>query len=321
MRRLVIGCGYLGLRAARVWVARGDRVSALTRSAARAETLRGEGIEPIIGDILDPDSLAPLAQIDKVDTLLYAVGFDRAAQASRREVYVHGLANVLAKMDNNMRRMIYISSTSVYGQQDGEWIDESSRCEPVAENGQVCLEAERTAMKHVEKVAAAAAESSSSRGSFELNILRLAGIYGPDRLLRRIDLLRRNDPLECDPDAWLNLIHVDDAVAAIMACEECGRAGEVYLVCDDQPVPRREYYTLLASLVGAVPPRFQSQSPPDQEHSANATEGGHRPGKNKRCSNKKLHVELGVDLRFPTYETGLPHALAQSALNRLGGEA
>jgi nucleoside-diphosphate-sugar epimerase len=292
--RLIIGCGYLGLRAARMWLARGDRVAALTRSPERAEQLRAEGIEAMVGDVLVPESLAALPE---ANTLLYAVGYDRRSAASRRELYVNGLANVLSRMSGRARRVIYVSSTSVYGQDDGTWIDETSPCEPAAGNGRVCLEAEHTAQRLA--------------GASSLNILRLAGIYGPNRLLRRVEQLRGGEPLEGRPDAWLNLIHVDDAVAAVMACDERGRTGETYLVCDDQPVPRREYYTALAALVGAPEPQFET--------AADATEIMPRTaGLNKRCSNRRMREELGVALAFPTYREGLPQALTHSTIDGVG---
>ena len=83
MRKLIIGCGYLGGRVARAWLDRGDHVSALTRSHRRAEVLRAAGIEPVIGDVLDPASLSKLPD---VETLLYAVGYDRDSAKSQREV-------------------------------------------------------------------------------------------------------------------------------------------------------------------------------------------------------------------------------------------
>ncbi|MGH7128344.1 MAG: SDR family oxidoreductase, partial [Planctomycetaceae bacterium] len=128
-------------------------------------------------------------------------------------------------------------------------------------------------------------------------VLRLAGIYGPNRLLRRMESLQAGEPIAGDPRAWLNLVHVEDAVRAVLACEEHDRAGPLYLVCDDRPVPRQEYFTRLAELVGAPPPVF-SGGP-----------GTRTAGLNKRCRNRRLREELRVELAYPTIETGLPHAV------------
>jgi nucleoside-diphosphate-sugar epimerase len=297
-RKLIIGCGYLGRRVARRWMAQGDAVFALTRSADRACAFRDAGIQPIVGDVTNP---ASLAELPPVDTLLYAVGLDRDSGKSQREVSVGGLENVLGCVAGKVQRFLYISSTSVYGQRDGEWVDESSECRPDADNGKVCLEAERLLRIRVP----------------EANILRLAGIYGPGRLVARIAELRAGLVPEGNPEAWLNLIHVDDAAAAILACERHGPSAATYLVCDDRPTRRREYYKFLAWLIGAPPPRSGALPPfarggqegagevvsaaPHQEPPAGTL--------NKRCRNRRLHDELHVTLHYPTFRIGLPIAL------------
>ncbi len=275
LRKLVIGCGYLGQRVARRWLAQGDSVVALTRSQAHAQLFEVSGIEPVIGDVTQPASLAGLPE---VDTLLYAVGLDRNSGQSQRDVYVGGLDNVLGRMAGRVRRLLYVSSTGVYGQNDGQWVDESSECQPESESGRVCLDAENLLRDKVP----------------DSNILRLAGIYGPGRIVARVESLRAGLVVEGNPEAWLNLIHVVDAVATVLSCERRGSPGSTYLVCDDHPSRRREYYSLLASMTGAPRPRFE---PPSSA------------GLNKRCSNRRLHEELQVVLRFPRMNIGLPQAL------------
>jgi nucleoside-diphosphate-sugar epimerase len=275
-RRLIIGGGYLGRRVAKRWLAEGDTVSALTRSMEHAQELRRLGIEPIVGDVTEPASLSALRD---ADTLLFAVGLDRSSGKTQREVHVDGLGNVLLRIGKNIGRVILISSTSVYGQKGGEWVDESSECRPESPNGQVCLDAER--LLH-ERFPAA-------------NILRLAGIYGPGRLIARVAELRAGLPLEGNPDAWLNLIHVDDAARAVLACSRQGKPGAIYVVADGNPIRRREYYSFLAALVGAPTPTMCQV---DAELV------------NKRCTNRLLREELQVTLRYPTIRVGLPDALS-----------
>ena len=135
MQKLIIGCGYLGERVAAAWKAGGDEVSVLTRSAARAERLVASGLNPLIGDVLKPESLR---QMPQAEVVLYAVGFDRAGEASKRSVYVDGLRNVLAEIAQRSRQFLYVSSTSVYGQSDGELVDEASPTEPQEDSGQIC---------------------------------------------------------------------------------------------------------------------------------------------------------------------------------------
>ena len=302
MRKLIIGCGYLGRRVAAAWIRQGHLVAALTRTADHAEQLCSLGVEPVLGDVTDPLSLSGLPD---ADIILYAVGFDRRSGLSQRTVYVDGLRNLLHEFTRRSGRtprfgkFVYISSSSVYGQTSGEWVDESSPCEPAAPNGQVCLDAER--------VLRAAVSPTVAAFPFAVNVLRLAGLYGPGRLLRRLDALRSRQPLEGAADGYLNLIHVDDAVQAVLACETRGSAGETYLVCDDRPVRRREYYETLARLAGTPPPVFaeMAETPLTSAQNVNRT-----AGTNRRCRNRRLHEELQVQLMYPDIDSGLPQAIA-----------
>lgn len=285
LKVLIVGCGYVGRRAAGRWVERGAHVSALTRSQENAQRFRDQGIHPVLGDVTQPESLGVLPA---ADVLLYAVGLDRTSGHSQRDVYVTGLEHVLERVAGKIGRLIYISSTSVYGQHQGEWIDEASVCEPKSPNGLVCLDAEELIWRH------------ARNGAFQqgANVLRLAGIYGPDRLIARVNSLRSGAALDGNPAAWLNLIHVEDAVQAIFACCERGTVGRTYLVCDDRPLERRTYYESVAALVGAPLPRFADELPASEKSQLN-----------KRCRNRRLHEELGVTLRFPDIHSGLADAL------------
>lgn len=285
MRKLIIGCGYLGQRVARRWRQSGDDVAALTRSVERAEEFRAQGIEPVVGDVLDPESLRNLPE---AGTVLYAVGYDRSAEPSKADVYVNGLQNVLNALNGNFERLIYISSTSVYGQSHGEIVDEESACEPTTDSGRICINAEQVLRQSIP-----AGDDEATPG---LWVLRCAGLYGPGRLLRRAGQLRSREPLGGNPLAYLNLIHIDDAVAAVEACDNHSGNGATVLVCDGEWLARRDYYSTLSRLSGAPAPVFREQE--------NAS-----AGLNKRCDNSRLRNELGVRLRYPTAETGLKHAL------------
>jgi nucleoside-diphosphate-sugar epimerase len=286
MRALVIGCGYLGRRVAALWLREGMQVSALTRSPANAAALAEQGIEPIVGDVLLPETLRTLPS---ADVTLYAVGYDRHATASKRDVCVRGLSEVLQQITPNVGRLLYVSSTSVYGQDAGEVVDETSSTSPQTEDGQIVLAAEAT-VRQVCPVGVA-------------TVLRFSGIYGPGRLLRRIEAVRSGEPINANPDAYVNLIHVDDGAAIINRLARRETIEPTYLVTDDRPVRRREYYSLLARLVGASEPVFQFE--------ANASRAA---GLNKRCSNSRVKSELGDVWRFPTIETGLPHAVGAPAI-------
>lgn len=292
MRRLIIGCGYLGRRVASRWIAGGDEVFALTRSEKNAAALRELGLSPILGDVTDAASLQTLPDCD---TVLHAVGFDRSASASKREVYVDGLSNVLDRVAGRCERLFHISSTSVYGQQAGEWVDEDSPAESQTESGEICRAAERLVLD----------QFSNPETQGQGTVLRLSGIYGPDRLLSRIDALKNAQPLPGPEGGWLNLIHVDDAAEVVVNCAEAKSLDPVYLVSDDRPILRGEYYRLLAKLVDAPEPIFD----PD-------TVARHSRGINKRCRNRKLREQLGVQLQYSDIESGLTHAVGSSTTLR-----
>jgi nucleoside-diphosphate-sugar epimerase len=271
---LIIGCGYLGKRVAARWVQSGVRVAALTRRNAQA--LAATGIEPITGDVLAP---ATLRGLPAADTVLYAVGMDRTAGKSMREVYVSGLSHVLDALPG-CRRFIYVSSTGVYGQTDGGWVDEDSPTEPVEESGKVVLEAERLLRERRP----------------DAIILRFAGMYGPDRLPRRVPVLK-GEPLIGDADKWLNLIHIDDGVEAVLAAGN--RLGNPTLnITDDAPVTRRAFYSLLAELLHAPPAKFYHRPEPGTA--------------NRRVSSRKAHEVLGWAPRYGSCNIGLPAAVAAS---------
>lgn len=286
MSTLIVGCGYLGRRVGRLLHRSGRRVFGTTRSPGRAAELEGWGIEPILADVLDPASLAALPQVERA---FYCVGFDRKSGIPMRTVYVDGLRHALGRLIDRAGRLVYAGSSGAYGQDDGGWVDEDSPAEPRHESGMVCLEAEGVVR-----------EVAGERG-LPAVVLRFSGLYGPGRIIRR-EALARGEPIVGDPSRYLNLIHVDDAAEAVVSALDRGQTGRTYLVSDDRPVERREYYTLVAEELGAPVPRF--------EHPAPGSPESRREEANKRCSNRRMKEELGVVLSYPDITTGVPAALA-----------
>jgi nucleoside-diphosphate-sugar epimerase len=273
---LIVGCGYLGRRVAARWVEAGRRVAALTRR--NADPLRAAGIEPITGDVLDPRTLQALPS---ASTVLYAVGLDRAAGKSMRDVYVTGLSNVLDTLPP-CRQFVYVSSTGIYGQTSGEWVAETDPAEAADESGTVVREAERLLR---------------SRRPDAI-ILRFAGIYGPDRLLRKQPLLR-GEPLVGDADKWLNLVHVADGAAAVLWAESHAATGQTYNIADGTPVPRRDFYTYLAELLHAPRAAFDHRPEPGAA--------------NRRIDAGRVRA-LGWAPAYPSYREGLTAAVAESTM-------
>lgn len=285
MARLVIGGGYLGLRVARRWRESGERVYVTTRSPSRAKELAAAGFEPLVADVTQPASLAGLPA---AETALFAVGYDPSAGRAIEEVYVGGLRNVLDALPGETGRVIFVSSTGVYGDSAGDWVDEDSPCAPLRAGGQASLAAEELLWRH----------RFGARGV----ILRLAGIYGPGRIPNRAALLA-GEPIVVPSEGYLNLIHVDDAASAVLAAA----AADVplprrYLVSDGHPALRGEYYAELARLLHAPPPRFAAPPPGDPRAA--------RAAADKRISNARMLAELRVALRYPSFREGLAAIVA-----------
>ena len=283
MTTLIIGCGYLGQRLGPLLRQQGERVFGTVRSAHRAALIATLGIEAIIADVLVPDSLR---QLPEADRLFYSVGYDRASGSSMQTVYVDGLQNVLDKLPHSVTRVVYASSTGVYGQTDGEWVDETSLTCPQHESGRVCLAAEQ-------RVSDWASTNDQSASAI---ILRFAGLYGPGRMVRR-SILERGEPIPGDPQKFLNLIHIDDAARTAAAALAATKAESIYVVSDDRPVTRQEYYSRMATLLGTPGPRFEPPAPGSPEAARDAT--------NKRIANHRIKSDLGIALFYPDITTGL----------------
>lgn len=275
-RLLILGCGFLGSRVAALWRDRGGSVTAVTRRADKSARLAARGIEPLLADLMRPETLTALPSVSRV---LYCVGHDRSSQWSKESVYVDGLTHVLDALQGRLDRFVYVSSSSVYGQDDGGWVDESSTTEPTTEGGRICLAAEQRLRERYESA----------------TVLRMSGLYGPDRLLARIDQLQAGEPIGGNPDAWLNLIHGDDAARACVAVLSAPAPGPLYLVSDDRPLTRREYFTELAKQVSAPPPQFSGE--PTARHTSE--------GLNKRCRNDTLKRELQLEWLYSDISQGL----------------
>lgn len=295
--KLLFGCGYLGARVARLWRAAGHRVTIVTRSPAKAEALRTEGYDALTADVGDP---ATLGDLPPAETVLFAVGYDRtssdpAPKRSIYDVYAGGVRNVLNSIPHSpfpAPHFVYVSSTGVYGDADGDWVDEQTPCRPLREGGRASSAAEEVIADH-----------PLGRRAI---ILRLAGIYGPGRI-PRADVLRRGEPIDAPADGCLNLIHVDDAARVVLAVERAARDGRIalprtYCVADGRPGLRREYYAELARLLGAPPPRFVEP--------AATSPAARRAAADKRISNARLLSEIDLTLDYPSFREGLAAIVA-----------
>jgi nucleoside-diphosphate-sugar epimerase len=286
MAKLVIGCGYLGHRVAERWRRQGHEVFVVTRSRERALRFVADGLTPVVADVM---RLNTLLGLPVADTVLYSVGYDSAQGHSIEEVYLLGLMNALNALSPATGRVIYVSSTGVYGDADGEWVDEETPCQPDRAGGRACLSAEDALLAH-----------PLGKNSI---ILRMAGIYGPGRIPRK-DSFESGRPMAVVPSNWLNLIHVDDAASVVLAAEKAPQAPRTYVVSDGTPVERGDYYTELARLLGAPVPKFLTA---DQ-----TWPGPVRGSNNKRINTARMKAELEVRMSYPSYHEGLESITASN---------
>ncbi len=286
---LIFGCGYLGLSVAEKLNLRpqesGTGVWGVTRSETKAARLRSLGILPILADWTDRRTLCRLPEVEQI---LVAVSYDSRSRHDRYESQVGGLRNLL-QVTSPEAKLCYISTTGVYHQADGGWVDETSPCRPTQQGGKAHLAAEQLLHR--------------IRPNSPWTILRLSGIYGPGRIPRIADLLSGR-PVASPQRGYLNLIHVDDAAdAAIGAWTNSQR--RIYLVSDDRPVLRGQFYREVARQFGA--PEVQFVDPPSDAPVRM------RSDSNKRVWNRRMKRDLLPSLRYPTFREGVAAIVGHSS--------
>ena len=233
-RILLAGCGDLGERVAQRLRAHGDEVWALRRQPPA----RGmHGIHWLRGDLTDPASLRELPA--GITRLVYLPAPATRDKAAYRAIFVDGLRHLLDALDRRkLARVLFVSSSAVYGEHDGDWVDEATPSDPPGFNGAVLLEAEQWLAQQ----------------SLPATVLRLAGLYGPGRL-QLIERLRAGQlRVPRETPHWANRIHVDDAAAAIAHLLQLKSPQPLYLGVDDTPMPLDELYDFLAALIDAPLP-------------------------------------------------------------------
>lgn len=233
-RILLAGCGDLGERVAQRLRAHGDEVWALRRQPPA----RGmHGIHWLRGDLTDPASLRELPA--GITRLVYLPAPATRDKAAYRAIFVDGLRHLLEALDRRkLARVLFVSSSAVYGEHDGDWVDEATPTDPPGFNGAVLLEAEQWLAEQ----------------SLPSTVLRLAGLYGPGRL-QLIERLRAGQlRVPRETPHWANRIHVDDAAAAIAHLLQLKSPQPLYLGVDDTPMPLDELYDFLAALIDAPLP-------------------------------------------------------------------
>ena len=284
MRRILIaGCGDLGSALGVSLAARGEQVFGLRRDPSHLPA----AITPVAGDLATAGGLRAAPR--DVDALVYTAAAGAFEDAAYRRAYVDGVRNVLAVLDRDrLQRIVFVSSTGVYGQDDGAWVDEDSATVPAGFSGRRLLEGEA--------LVAAAGVSGVS--------VRFGGIYGPGRG-QLIAQVRAGAGCGDAPVLWTNRIHRDDCVGVLGHLVHLSAPRPVYVGVDCEPAPQCAVMDYLAARLGAPPP-------------PRGGAGTRRRGGNKRCSNRRL-LESGYRFIYPSYRDGYARELAAAGL--AGSEA
>jgi nucleoside-diphosphate-sugar epimerase len=277
---LIAGCGDIGGRLGSQLLADNWTVYGLRRSVSKLPA----GVAGVSGDLFDARIPAQWPE-GRIDFLVYCATPTDRDEAGYRAAYVQGLRNVLGWVERSgqkPRRIVFVSSSSVYGQQQGEWIDETSPAEASGFSGQVMREAEQVALN----------------SGIAATVVRLTGIYGPGRsdLMNRV---RQGYSVAIDPPLYGNRIHADDAAGLLAFLLRAAASGialdECYLGVDDAPAPLSEVVDWMRQRLGVT-----------QWSDENSV----RRAGSKRCSNARAKA-LGWTPRYASYKEGYEAMLGQ----------
>ncbi|MBX3744041.1 MAG: SDR family oxidoreductase [Verrucomicrobiae bacterium] len=280
MRILLAGCGYLGLALGARLATEGHHVTGLRRSPDADSVLRKAGIEPWIADFTQAASLA--SRTPDWDWVVHCGAPDAGDPDAYRATYLEGSRQLLAWLrPRPPSAYVFTGSTAVYAQTDGSWVTEDSPTTPESATARILLESEGVLRQ-------AATEG------FPARILRISGIYGPGR--NRVEMLRRGAPWPSgDPQRWLNMVHRDDLVEAILLVAARGVPGSLYNVSDLTPVRAEAFEAWLAERLG--PEFLPNRSAASAARSARGTA-------NRRIDTVRLRRELGWQPRYPSFREG-----------------
>ena len=281
MKCLIVGCGYLGLPLGAELIRLGHEVHGLRRNPASQTELEAAGIRPLFADITRPDTLAPLPR--EFDWVVHCVAAGGDA-ANYRQIYLEGTRHLLDWLSlSPPKKFLYTGSTSVYGQTDASQVKESSPTEPHADTAKILVETEKVLL------------DAFQQSKFPAIILRVAGIYGPERGHWFKQFMKNEARMEGNGARLLNMIHRDDLAGCIISALKSGRPGEIYNAVDDEPVSQKNFFEWLAATLGKYPPPSVPENPAE-DHKRGVT--------NKRVSNRKLKMELGYQFKYPNFRKG-----------------
>jgi nucleoside-diphosphate-sugar epimerase len=277
-RVLIAGCGYLGTATAKLFLRDGWTVEGWSRSGSiESDPLAQFNVSAVDLSQFEAIRSAP----GEFEIVIHCASTRGGDAADYARVYRDGVENLLQRFP--MSQLLFVSSTSVYAQQAGDWVDEGSPAEPLHERGKILRETEMSVLSHGGRVA------------------RLAGIYGPGRsaLLRRV--LANEAAVEEKSDRFVNQIHRDDAAAALLKIAQLpDGGGKIWNVSDNEPLLLSECYLWLSQKVNRP---FTELSGGQAQRKRGAS--------NKRISNSRLR-DQGWDPVYPSFKEGMERTVLPS---------
>ncbi|WP_043768554.1 SDR family oxidoreductase [Algiphilus aromaticivorans] len=275
----IIGCGDIGLRVAQRLHQQGREATGVVRSAQSAERLRAAGVTAVRADL--DSELPPLA-----GTVLWFAPPPRDGDSDPRVARFVSAAPPVT-------RFVYLSTSGVYGDCGGAWIDESAPLQPKSARARRRVDAEQRL------------GDWAAAGGVSLSVLRVPGIYGPGRLPEA--RLREGTPVLLPEEApWTNRIHADDLAAAALAILDGGRGGGAYNVADGNPTTMTDYFCRCARLLGLPEP---PALPASEARQGMSSAMWSFMEESKRLRVDRLREELAFDWRYPDLDSGLPACL------------
>jgi len=290
MRVAILGCGYIGLELGRQLTDAGHEVVGVRRSDSGCDAIEDAGFEAHQADLTDPDDVENLPA---ADWLVFAASSGGRGAEAAEAIYVDALRSVIdnyGRRESPPDRLVYTSSTGVYGDHDGGWVDESTPLDPTTDKTRVLAEAERIAREH------------AADYGIDGTVARFSGLYGPDRY--RLERYLEGPVTE----GYLNMVHRADAAGAVafLLTEDLAR-NEVVLVTDDEPADKWAFADWLAAECGVDQPPKRTKAERLAEGDLSAA-GKRRVKTSKRCSNDYLR-DLGYEFEYPTFREGYRAAI------------
>ena len=268
---LIVGCGFVGLPLARDFASSGWETHATTASEASMAKLHHEQFRIYALDITDENGFQKLARRN-FDVVIHCASSGRGAASDYEAVFLTGTRNLMGNL--NCGNFIFSSSTSVYAQTDGSWVDETAPANPSRETGQILRATEDLVL--------------SAGGA----VARLAGLYGPGRCVPLRKLLDDTAIIQGNGDRVMNMLHQLDAAAALRFLAETKSSG-LFNAVDNEPVAELEWFRYVCE-------RLDKPIPPYGPRELNRKRGW----TSKRVSNRKLR-SLGWEALCPTFREGL----------------